>query len=133
MGDCQALAAFLLTPKATFRGICTVKSKFLAFIIFDSVGAYELEFLKVFVIESKNEGNPKPEPKKDATEMLYRWLQVKLFHFSATSQDSLSNLDEEEYFNKYRKMLIECILTLYYLYSVNKSLSRKYILFIQTI
>ncbi|RXG50763.1 hypothetical protein Avbf_11587 [Armadillidium vulgare] len=124
MGDCQVLAAFLLTPKATFRGICTV----------------------IFVIESKNEGNPKPEPKKDATEMLYRWLQVKLFHFSATSQASLSNLDEEEYFNNIEKslspvsftiyfnvMLIECILTLYYLYSVNKSLSRKYILFIQTI
>ncbi|RXG73633.1 hypothetical protein Avbf_00863, partial [Armadillidium vulgare] len=78
--------------------------------------------------------------------MLYRWLQVKLFHFSATSQASLSNLDEEEYFNNIEKslspvsftiyfnvMLIECILTLYYLYSVNKSLSRKYILFIQTI
>ncbi|RXG68408.1 hypothetical protein Avbf_05865 [Armadillidium vulgare] len=75
---------------------------------------------------------------KHATEMLYRWLQVKLFHFSATSQASLSNLDEEEYFNNIEKslspvsftiyfnvMLIECILTLYYLYSVNKSRSRK--------
>ncbi|RXG69471.1 hypothetical protein Avbf_00002 [Armadillidium vulgare] len=27
-----------------------------------------------------------------------RWLQVKLLHFSATNQVSLSNLDEEEYF-----------------------------------
>ncbi|RXG70872.1 hypothetical protein Avbf_01727 [Armadillidium vulgare] len=82
MGDCQALAAFLLTPKATFRG--------------------------------KNEGNPKPEPKKDATEMLYRWLQVKLFHFSATSQASLSNLDEEEYFNNIEKSLSPVSFTIYF-------------------
>ncbi|KAB7494329.1 hypothetical protein Anas_04465 [Armadillidium nasatum] len=49
MGDCQVLAAFFLTPKATFKGALFLND--------------------VFVIESKNEGNPKPEPKKDAMEI----------------------------------------------------------------
>ncbi|RXG69501.1 hypothetical protein Avbf_06977 [Armadillidium vulgare] len=49
-----------------------------------------------------------------ATEMLYRWLQVKLFHFSATSQASLSNLDEEEYFNNIEKSLSPVSFTIYF-------------------
>ena len=50
----------------------------------------------------------------DATEMLYRWLQVKFFHFSATSQASLSNLDEEEYFNNIEKSLSPVSFTIYF-------------------